>query len=88
MAGTKPEYEGKAKLFMNGRSQAVRLPLECRFEDAEEVLIQKVGNYVILKPIVQSWADYFDTAPRADADFVEAVTTAEDLPPEDPEALE
>ncbi len=88
MAGTKPEYEGKAKLFMNGRSQAVRLPLECRFEDAEEVLIQKVGNYVILKPIVQSWADYFDTAPRADADFVESVISVEDPLPEDREPLD
>lgn len=88
MSRTKPEYEGRAKLFMNGRSQAVRLPLECRFDDAEEVLIEKVGNHVILRPIVQSWADYFHTAPRADADFVEAVITAEDPLPEDREPID
>lgn len=88
MSRTKSEYEGKAKLFMNGRSQAVRLPLECRFDDANEVLIQKVGDRVILRPMVKSWADYFDTAPRADADFVGAVITAEDPLPEDREPLD
>jgi len=88
MSRTKPGYESRAKLFRNGRSQAVRLPLECRFDDAEEVLIQKVGNQVILRPIVTSWAEYFDTAPRADVDFVEAVTTMEDPLPEDREPLD
>jgi antitoxin VapB len=39
-----------AKLFMHGRSQAVRLPKECRFPGAE-VKITKVGNRVILEPI-------------------------------------
>ena len=32
-----------AKLFMNGRSQAVRLPKEFRFDDEEEVLIKRIG---------------------------------------------
>ena len=32
-----------AKLFENGRSQAVRLPKECRF-DGDEVMINKVGE--------------------------------------------
>ena len=39
-----------AKLFQNGRSQAVRLPKEFRFE-GEEVLIRKKGNEVILAVI-------------------------------------
>lgn len=38
-----------AKLFMNGRSQAVRLPKEFRFE-GKEVLIEKKGEAVILRP--------------------------------------
>ncbi len=38
-----------AKLFHNGRSQAVRLPREFRFEGAE-VNIRRVGKKVILEP--------------------------------------
>jgi antitoxin VapB len=38
-----------AKLFKNGRSQAVRLPKEFRFDANEnEVIIKKVGKAVIL----------------------------------------
>src|ERR1700730_16360505 len=39
-----------AKLFMHGRSQAVRLPEEFRFEGTE-VRISKVGDKVILEPL-------------------------------------
>ena len=39
-----------AKLFMHGRSQAVRLPKEFRFEGTE-VQISKVGDKVILEPL-------------------------------------
>lgn len=45
-----------AKLFMTGRSQAVRLPKEFRFE-GEEVLIKRVGNGVLLLPRNQEWAN-------------------------------
>ncbi len=49
-----------AKLFMNGRSQAVRLPVNYRF-DCDEVYIRKdleTGDVVISrKP--GSWDDYF-----------------------------
>ena len=40
----------RAKLFENGRSQAVRLPKEYRFE-GDEVRINKIGDIVILVPI-------------------------------------
>jgi len=39
-----------AKLFRNGRSQAVRLPKEFRFE-GEEVSIRREGDSVILEPL-------------------------------------
>lgn len=39
-----------AKLFMNGRSQAVRLPKEFRFEGVSEVVIERDGERVILSP--------------------------------------
>jgi antitoxin VapB len=40
----------RAKLFRNGRSQAVRLPKEFRFR-GDEVSIRKEGNKVILEPL-------------------------------------
>jgi len=43
----------KAKVFMNGQSQAVRLPKEFRFDD-EEVSVQKFGEGVLLLPISKS----------------------------------
>ena len=52
------EFEGTAKLFMNGRSQAVRLPRECRFEGSE-VRIEKRGEQIVLSPIAKSWDSFF-----------------------------
>ncbi len=40
----------KAKLFMHGRSQAVRLPKEFRMP-GKEVLVSRIGDKVILEPI-------------------------------------
>jgi antitoxin VapB len=48
-----------AKLFMHGRSQAVRLPKEFRFEGTE-VRVSKVGDKVILEPVAKK---PFDAAP-------------------------
>jgi len=39
-----------AKVFMHGRSQALRLPKECRFE-GREVKVTKIGERVILEPV-------------------------------------
>jgi antitoxin VapB len=39
-----------AKLFMTGRSQAVRLPKEFRF-DGSEVRIRREGTRVVLEPL-------------------------------------
>ena len=64
-----------AKIFWNGRSQAVRLPQEFRFSD-EEVLISRKGNSVILEPIsdwpdgyVESFAGVDDLERPAQGDF-------------------
>lgn len=50
-----------AKLFMNGRSQAVRLPREFRFEDEDEVIIKRMGEIVMLIP-KHKWEDIFVNA--------------------------
>jgi len=47
-----------AKLFLNGRSQAVRLPLEFRFPGTE-VRITRHGHGVLLEPIVSNVDDWF-----------------------------
>jgi antitoxin VapB len=47
-----------AKLFWSGRSQAVRLPKEFRFE-GDEVRIRREGDAVILEPAADSW-DWLD----------------------------
>lgn len=52
-----------AKLFRNGRSQAVRLPREFRF-DGECVRIRRAGDAVVLQPVisdVQEWFAKMDT---------------------------
>lgn len=39
-----------AKLFFNGRSQAVRLPKAFRFDGQSEVIIEREGDRVVLSP--------------------------------------
>jgi antitoxin VapB len=43
-----------AKIFQTGRSQAVRLPKAYRFS-TNEVVIQRVGDGVLLMPIENPW---------------------------------
>ena len=47
---TSVEKHPTAKLFMHGRSQAVRLPKEFRFE-GKEVRVSRIGDKVILEPM-------------------------------------
>ena len=66
-----------AKIFMTGRSQAVRLPKEFRFE-SDEVRIRKEGDAVILEPLPEDWS-WLDTIARPiDEDFLEAVAERPD----------
>jgi antitoxin VapB len=60
-----------AKLFKNGRSQAVRLPKEFRFEGTQ-VLIKKVGNAVVLIPEQDPWQTLFDSLGQFSDDFMES----------------
>lgn len=62
----------KAKLFWTGRSQAVRLPKEFRFE-GDEVRIRREGDKVVLEPAAKDdWA-WLDRMPGdLDEDFVRA----------------
>jgi len=58
-----------AKIFQNGRSQAVRIPKAFRFR-GNEVKISKKGDKVILEPVGKSkWPEGFWDAFPADNDF-------------------
>ncbi len=67
-----------AKLFKNGRSQAVRLPVEFRFS-THEVFIERQGDAVILRPKPDSWGDFFTRPSKVPSDFL---ADRSDLPPE------
>ena len=67
-----------AKVFVSGRSQAVRIPKGYRF-DTDEVFIERDGNRVILTPKPKSWAQYFREGKRFSDDFPNHI---EDIVPE------
>ena len=66
----------KARIFMNNRSQAVRLPKEFQFK-TQEVFIRKEGGDVILSPRPLDWGAYLAEGPVASSSFMEGI---EDLP--------
>jgi len=58
-----------AKIFEDGRSQAVRLPKEFRF-DSSEVSINKVGSIVLLMPPTDKWAGFVQSLDMFSDDFM------------------
>ena len=56
-----------AKLFRNGRSQAVRLPREVRFE-GDRVRVRRVGRGVLVEPMYANVADWFAEIDRFGAE--------------------
>lgn len=62
-----------AKLFQNGKSQAVRLPKEYRFRGSK-VYIKKMGKAVILIPEYDSWETLLDSLTLFSDDFMEERT--------------
>ncbi|PYX32591.1 MAG: AbrB/MazE/SpoVT family DNA-binding domain-containing protein [Acidobacteria bacterium] len=71
----------KAKIFMNNRSQAVRLPKDFQFK-TQEVFIRKEGSDVVLSPRPSDWSSYLSEAPVASDSFMEGI---EDLPAQERE---
>jgi len=57
-----------AKIFETGRSQAVRLPKKFRF-DSNEVLIQRLGDAVVLVPKDAAWKTFFEGLNSFSDDF-------------------
>lgn len=59
----------KAKIFMNGKSQAVRLPKEFRFNESE-VSIQKYGDGILILPIAKSLFAFKSSIKNFSDDFM------------------
>jgi antitoxin VapB len=66
----------RAKLFMNNRSQAVRLPKEFQFKTSE-VFIRRQGDEVVLSARPADWSAYLESGPVASEEFMKDV---DDLP--------
>lgn len=60
-----------AKIFENGRSQAVRLPKEYRFS-GDEVIVNKIGDIVLLMPKNNQWAGLLSSLNLFSPDFMQA----------------
>ena len=58
-----------ARLFVNGRSQAVRLPKEYQFK-GENVYVKKIGEAVILVPVGKEWEVFMHGLNGFSGDFM------------------
>lgn len=67
----KASTQRTARIFLNNRSQAVRLPKEFQFSTSE-VFIRKEGDDVILSPRPSNWSDLV-SGPFASEEFMEGV---------------
>lgn len=76
-----------AKLFTNGRSQAVRLPMAYRF-DGQEVFIRQdpITGDVILSSKPPNWDEFLAmvTDHAVPADFLDAAERRQTVPDRDP----
>jgi antitoxin VapB len=68
-----------AKIFINGRSQAVRLPKEYRFS-GDNVFIKKIGKMVVLLPKDDPWSSLVKSLDQFTDDFMDI----RDQPNQDP----
>jgi antitoxin VapB len=71
-----------AKLFQNGKSQAVRLPKEFRFK-SDRVYLKRMGNAVILLPYGAPWQSLLESLPLFSNDFMQERTQPPTLERED-----
>jgi len=61
----------QGSVFVNNKTQAIRLPVEARFDESvKRVMIRKVGKERILSPIENTWDSFFLTEDRVSEDFL------------------
>lgn len=56
--------------FTTGRSQAIRIPKEYRFADGEELVINRVGDSIMITPRRALASEFFSGACLLDEDFM------------------
>jgi antitoxin VapB len=74
-----------AKLFRNGRSQAVRLPREFRLPGERVRVSRALGGGVLLEPVIDdidAWFKAMDEVPGDPADFLADVDFDQPITPE------
>ena len=58
-------------VFVNNRTQAVRLPAETRFpESVKKVVVRVVGNERVLSPVDKLWDSFFMSSEGVTDDFM------------------
>ena len=84
-----PDSRRVAHVFTTGRSQAVRLPKEFRF-DTDRVIVRREGRHVVLSPMFKDWDDYLANGAPFTDDFFEAMDELRNthLPPEERESFD
>ena len=73
-----------ARVFANGGSQAVRLPKNCRFDD-DEIMVNRIGNIVILMPKDDPWAPMMKSLDYFTEDFM--IESFDDFPVQERDGL-
>ena len=73
-----------AKVFENGRSQAIRIPKEYRVDD-DEVMINKVGKVLLIAPKNVGWDLFFAALDDFSEDYMVGGRVSEEI--EEREAL-
>lgn len=65
-------------VFVNNRTQAVRLPAGTRFSDeVKNVIVRVVGQDRILSPVDKAWDSFFQSEETVTDDFIDERATQE-----------
>ena len=71
-------------VFLNNRTQAVRLPADTRFPDGvKQVTVRVSGMDRILSPVANSWDSFFLSKERVSDDFMNVRASQEQSERED-----
>ena len=61
----------QGSIFINNKTQAVRLPVEARFDESvKRVYIRTVGKERILTPVENTWDSFFLSDENVSGDFM------------------
>lgn len=65
-------------VFINNRTQAVRLPADLRLPDGvKQVSIRAHGHERIIAPLAETWDSFFLSTPAVSPDFLETRASQE-----------